>query len=114
MNFLIKILLTAVAVLIIAFVLPGVEVDGYYTALWVAITLGLIFTFLKPILVVLTLPATILTFGLFLFILNAGLVLLADAWVDGFRVAGFWTALFFSVLLSIVESILHSMVNINR
>ena len=67
MNYIFKVLLTAVAVLLIAYFLPGVEVDDYGTAIWVAFIVGLLFSILKPILVILTLPATILTLGLFLF-----------------------------------------------
>lgn len=111
MNYLFKILLTAIAVLIIAYILPGVEVENYTTAIWVAFVVGLLFSILKPILIVLTLPATILTLGLFLFVINAAMILLADRWIDGFSVAGFWTALLFSILLSFFESFLHKLMD---
>lgn len=106
MNFILKILLTAAVVLLLAYVLPGVTVaEGKYTtAIWVAFVIGLLFSILKPILVVLTLPATILTLGLFLFVINAALILLASKWISGFSVSGFWTALLFSILLSFFES----------
>ena len=110
MNFIFKILLSALAVLGIAYILPGVQVDDYVTAIWVAFVVGILFSILKPILVVLTLPATILTLGLFLFVINAALILLANSWIDGFSVAGFWTALLFSILLSLFESILHKLI----
>ncbi|WKK65460.1 phage holin family protein [Lutimonas zeaxanthinifaciens] len=110
MNYIFKVLLTAVAVLLIAYFLPGVEVDDYGTAIWVAFIVGLLFSILKPILVILTLPATILTLGLFLFVINAAMILLANSWIDGFSVSGFWTALLFSILLSFVESILHKLI----
>ncbi len=110
MNFILKILLSAVAVIIIAYILPGVQVDNYITAIWVAVLLGILFSILKPILVVLTLPVTILTLGLFLFAINAGIILLANNLIDGFNVNGFWTALIFSILLSITESILHKVI----
>ena len=93
MNYLFKVLLTALAVLLIAYLLPGVEVDNYVTAIWVAFIVGILFSILKPILVILTLPVTILTLGLFLFVINAALILLANSWIDGFSVSGFWTAL---------------------
>ena len=80
------------------------------TAIWVAFIVGLLFSILKPILVILTLPATILTLGLFLFVINAAMILLANSWIDGFSVSGFWTALLFSILLSFVESILHKLI----
>ncbi len=106
MNFILKILLTALAVLIIEYFLPGVTVDSYMTAIWVAILMGVFYAILKPILVVLTLPITIVTLGLFLLVINALIVLLVDKLVDGFEVSGFWTALLFSILLSIVQSLL--------
>lgn len=109
MNYLFKVLLTALAVLIIGYLLPGVEVDNYGTAIWVAFIVGILFSILKPILVILTLPVTILTLGLFLFVINAAMILLANSWIDGFTVSGFWTALLFSILLSFFESILHSL-----
>ncbi len=110
MNYILKILLSALAVLAIAYLLPGVEVDDYVTAIWVAFIVGILFTFLKPLLVILTLPVTILTLGLFLFVINAALVLLANNWIDGFSVSGFWTALLFSILLSFFESVLYSLI----
>jgi len=107
MNYILKILLSAVAVIILSKLIPGVTVDTYTTAIWVAFLIGILDTILKPVLVILTLPVTILTLGLFLFVINAGLILLANNWIDGFSVSGFWTALLFSVLLSFVESILY-------
>jgi putative membrane protein len=110
MNYLFKVLLTAVAVLVIAYLLPGVDVDDYGTAIWVAFIVGILFSILKPILIVLTLPVTILTLGLFLFVINAAMILLANSWIDGFSVSGFWTALLFSILLSFFESVLHKII----
>ncbi len=110
MKYILKILLTAVAVVILAYILPGVDVDNYTTAIWVAVIVGLLFAILKPILVVLTLPVTIVTLGLFLFVINAALILLANNWIDGFSVAGFWTALLFSILLSFIESVLFKVI----
>ncbi len=110
MNYIIKILLTAVAVLVLAYILPGVEVENYSTAIWVAFIIGILFSLLKPILVILTLPVTIITMGLFLFVINAALILLANNWIDGFTVSGFWWALLFSVLLSMFESFLFKII----
>jgi len=107
MNYILKILLSAVAVVLLAKLIPGVTVDTYTTAIWVAFLIGILDSFLKPVLVVLTIPVTILTLGLFLFVINAGLILLADNWIDGFSVSGFWAALLFSILLSFLESILY-------
>ena len=111
MNYIFKTLLSALAVLTIAYILPGVEVDQYGTAIWVAVIVGLLFSILKPILVILTLPVTILTLGLFLFVINAALILIADSWINGFEVSGFWTALLFSLLLSFFESFLHKLID---
>ncbi len=111
MQFILKILLTAIAVLAIEYILPGVTVDTYITAIWVAVILGLLYAILKPILVVLTLPVTILTLGLFLFVINALIVLMASKLIDGFEVSGFWVALLFSILLSIVQSILYKVID---
>jgi len=112
-NYIFKVLLTAFAVLVIAYILPGVEVDDYSTAIWVAFIVGILFSILKPILVILTLPVTFLTLGLFLFVINAAMILLANSWIDGFSVSGFWTALLFSIILSFFESILHKIIEKN-
>lgn len=109
MKLVLKVLLTAVAVLILAQVLPGVHVAGYVAAIIVAVVLGLLRIFIRPLLVLFTLPITILTLGLFLFVINALIILLADKLVDGFAVAGFWYALLFSLLLSFFQSILFSL-----
>ncbi len=110
MKYIFKVLLTAFAVLVIAKILPGVQVDSYGTAIWVAFIVGILFSILKPILVILTLPVTILTLGLFLFVINAAMILLANSWIDGFSVSGFWIALLFSIILSFFESILHKII----
>lgn len=110
MNYILKILLSAVAVVILAKLIPGITVDTYTTAIWVAFLIGILDAVLKPILVVLTIPITILTLGLFLFVINAGLILMANSWIDGFSVSGFWTALLFSILLSFLESILYKVI----
>ncbi|ANH59229.1 phage holin family protein [Dokdonia donghaensis] len=109
MNTIIKILLTAVAVVVLSKFLPGVAVDGFVTAIIVAVVLALLKFIVRPILVILTLPVTIVTFGLFLFIINAIIILIADYFVGGFSVSGVWIALLFSILLSIFQSILFSL-----
>ena len=110
MNYVLKILLTAIVVVILSKIIPGVHVNTYTTAIWVAFVIGILNSFLKPILVFLTLPATIITLGLFLFVINAGLILLANNWIDDFQVSGFWTALLFSILLSFFESLLYKLI----
>ncbi|MGB7841513.1 MAG: phage holin family protein [Salinimicrobium sp.] len=109
MTFILRILLTAVVVVFLSKFLPGVAVTGYITAVIVALVLALLNLIVKPVLVILTLPVTIITFGLFLIVINAIIILLADAFVDGFDVSGFWIALLFSILLSIFQSLLFSL-----
>ncbi|MDN3725221.1 phage holin family protein [Aequorivita sp. SDUM287046] len=109
MKLLIKLLLTALAVVILAKILPGVAVEGYGSAIIVAIVIALLRLLIKPILVLLTLPITIVTFGLFLLIINAIIILMADYFVGGFEVSSIWWALLFSLLLSLFQSILFSL-----
>ena len=111
MNFILKIVLTAVAVLVIAHFLPGVSVANFTSAVIVAVVLALLRMTVKPLLIILTLPVTIVTFGLFLLVINAFIILLADSLIDGFNVSGFWIALLFSLILSVFESILFSFLN---
>ena len=106
-----KLLIIAVAVFILSYVLPGVSVASFISALIVAVVLGLLRLFVKPILVVLTLPVTIVTLGLFLFVINALIVLLADYFVDGFTVKNLLWALLFSLLLSFLQSVIQSLFN---
>lgn len=103
-----RILLSALAVVLLAKLLPGIFVDTYLTAILVAVVLSLLNFIVKPILVILTLPVTILTFGLFLLIINAVIILIADQLVDGFGVENIWWALLFSLLLSFLQSIFFS------
>lgn len=110
MKFIFRILLSALAVVILAKILPGVSVDSYVTAIVVAIVLSLLKLIVKPILVILTLPVTILTLGLFLLIINAVIIILADKLVNGFTVSGIWWALLFSLLLSFFQSVLFSLI----
>ena len=111
MNLILRILLSAIAVVILAKILPGVGVDSYTTAIIVAIVLSLLNFIVKPILVILTLPVTILTLGLFLLIINAIIILLGDYFIDGFHVNNIWWALLFSLLLSFLQSIFYSFLN---
>lgn len=96
----------AIVIIISAYLLPGVMVEGFISALVLAVVLGAINMFIKPILIVLTLPINILTLGLFSLVINALLIMLASAIVPGFSVAGFWWALAFSLVLSIVTAVL--------
>ena len=101
----IRFLLSGLAVFLAGYVLPGVHVDGFWYALLVAIVLSVVNVLVKPILVILTIPITILTLGLFLLVINALIIMLVDALVPGFSVDGFWWALAFSLILSLINSL---------
>ena len=108
MNFLIRIIITALVAFGLSYLLDGVHIDTFITALILALVLAVLNALVKPILVILTLPITILTLGLFLLVINALIIMLGARFVDGFKVDGFWWALLFSILLSVVSSILYS------
>ncbi len=101
-----RFLVSGLAVLLTSYLLPGVNVTHFGYALLVALVLGIVNTLVKPILVVLTIPITIVTMGLFLLVINALMILLVDALTPGFEVDGFWWALAFSLILSVVNSLL--------
>lgn len=109
MKFIINLLITALVVFGLAHLLPGVSVDSYITSLWVVVALVLLNLIVKPILQILTFPITILTLGLFLFVINAVIIMLCDYFVGGFNVENFWYALLFSLVLSLVESVIGGM-----
>ncbi len=111
MGILIKWLIATIAVMITSYLLPGVVLAGFWAALWVALFLGLLNAVLKPILVVLTLPINFLTLGLFTFVINALLVLLASSVLEGFSVSGFWVALLFSLILSLFNYLVNLVFN---
>src|SRR3989338_1475300 len=104
MSILINWLISALAIIITAYILPGVHISGFGTALIAAIALGILNAFIKPVLLLLTLPINIFTLGLFTFVINAFIILLVSNLVSGFKVDGFWWALLFSIILSIVNS----------
>jgi len=112
MKILIRLIISTIAVLVADLLLRGVslgdmsQTNGLLTALLVAAVLGLLNALLKPILVLLTLPVTLVTLGLFLLVINAVIVLLAAKLVQGFHVDSFWWALGFSLLLSMITSVL--------
>ena len=106
MNLIIRLLINGLIIMGLAWALPGIEVESYWTALIVAVILGLLNIFVKPILVILTIPVTILTLGLFLFVINALIIMLAGYMIDGFTVNGFWWALLFSILMTVLNSVL--------
>jgi putative membrane protein len=104
MKGIIQFLLSGVAVMLTAYLLPGVDVQDFWYALLVALVLSLANVLIKPLLVILTIPITFVTFGLFLLVINAVIILLVDYLVPGFEVQGFWWALAFSLILSLFNS----------
>lgn len=107
MKYVINWLVMTLAFFISAQIIPGVKVDSFFAAFIASLVLGVINTVLRPILLILTLPINIFTLGLFTLVINALLVLLASNLVEGFKVNGFWWALLFSLVMSIVQSALH-------
>ncbi|MBI2721902.1 MAG: phage holin family protein [Bacteroidetes bacterium] len=114
MNFILKILISALAVFFVCQIVPGVTLDGYTTAILVAVVLAFLNAIVKPILTILTIPITIVTLGLFLLAINAFIILFAEKLVDGFHVAGFWYALLFSLILSLITGILNSIFGVGK
>jgi putative membrane protein len=100
-----RVLFNALGLILIAEFVPGINVDGFYAALIAAIVLGILNSIAKPILLVLTLPITIVTLGLFALVINAALFLFAASFLEGFSVDGFWYALLGSLLMSLVSTI---------
>lgn len=108
MKLIIRVLITSALVLIIAHLMTGVHVDNFTTSLIVAVVLGLLNIFIKPLLVILTLPITFITLGLFLLVINALIIILCDNIVGGFSVDSFFTALLFSIILSVSQSLMYA------
>jgi putative membrane protein len=110
MKLLFRILITAVLVMLIAHFMNGVSVKSFGVSLFVAVVLGLLNLFVKPLLVLFTLPVTVLTLGLFLLVINALMILLCSEIVGGFVVDSFFTALWFSIILSLSQSIMNGFI----
>lgn len=115
MKFILKWLLAACALLVVAYLFPGVQVQSFGSALIAAAVVGIFYTLLRPLMVVLTLPVTVVTLGLFLFVINALLFWAAAGVLDGFHVTGFWAALLgsliYSALMLVVDVALKSVLN---
>ena len=105
MNFIIRLLVTAAVAYGLAYLLKGIHIDSYWTALVFALVLAIVNLIVRPLLIILTIPLTIITLGLFLFVINALMVLLASKVVDGITIDGLWWALLFGLLLSVVSSL---------
>lgn len=110
MRFLIRLIISAFALLLVDKLFVDITIDGLYPAIIAAFFLGLLNAVVRPILVVLTLPITIVTLGLFIFIINAALFLFVASFVQGFEVANLWVALLGSIVVSIISSIVHKFV----
>lgn len=108
MSFLIRLLVSALAAMLSAYLLPGVHLKSFVTALILALVLAILNLLVKPILIILTLPVTLLTLGLFLLVINAVIILLASKLIDGFKVDGFWYAMLFSIVMSVIAGLMHS------
>lgn len=108
-GIILSLVVNTLSVFAVSYVLSGVEVDQMTTAILVAVVLAILNATIKPLLIILTLPLTLMTFGLFLLVINAAVILMASEWIDGFTVNGFWWALLFSFLISVVNSILFSL-----
>jgi len=113
MNFILKIIISALAVFLVDKLLPGVSVDDFWAALLVAVVLAFLNTIVKPILTILTIPITVFTLGFFLLAINAFIIIFAEKLVSGFYVAGFWWALLFSLILSVFTGILNALFGVN-
>ena len=105
MNFIIRLIIAAISAFILSKILTGVHFDSFGSTIIFVILLGILNMFVRPILSILSLPITIVTLGLFSFVINALMILLTDYFMDSVSVDGFWWALLFGILLSIVTSI---------
>jgi putative membrane protein len=107
MKFIMRIIVTSIVAFGLSYVLKGISIDTFWTAILVAFVLAVLNAVVKPFLILLTLPITLATLGLFLFVINALIILLAGYIITGFKVDGFWWALLFSLLLSLVTSLMY-------
>jgi putative membrane protein len=111
MGFLIRWLILTVAIIVASYLLEGIHISGFFSAFFAAAALGILNALFRPILILLTLPINILTLGLFTFIINALMLKMASGVIPGFEVHGFWTAVFGSLIISVVSSLLNSFIS---
>jgi len=109
MRILLVWLINAVALFALPYVFPWVQVDTFWTALVAALVLGLINALIRPLLVLLTLPVTIVTLGLFIFVINGLLFWWVGSFIDGFHVSGFWSGVFGAIVYSLISWLLSSL-----
>lgn len=100
-------LINTLSIFAVSYILPGIEVGSWGTALIVAVVMAVLNVTLKPFLIVITIPLTVITFGLFLLVVNVIVLYVAEAFIDEFQIAGFWWALLFSLLVSFVNGVLY-------
>lgn len=103
---LVNLLINTISIFAVSYILSGIQIDSFMTALIVAVVMAVLNVTLKPLLILITIPLTVITFGLFLLVVNVLVLYAADALIGGFHIAGFWWALAFSILVSLVNSIL--------
>lgn len=111
MGLLVRWLVLTAAIMVASYLIQGIEVDGFFSALFAAAILGVLNVFFRPILLILTLPINILTLGFFTFIINAVLLKMASGVISGFVVHGFWSAVFGGFIISVVSWLLNSFIN---
>lgn len=111
MKLISKVLISVLALLITAYLVPGIIVDGIYIAIITAVILGLLNVLVRPILVVLTLPITIVTLGLFIFVINGSIFWFVSTFIDGFEISSFWTALLGSLLVSVISTVGNNLIS---
>jgi putative membrane protein len=103
-------LINAVALIAVAYLMPSIQVSSFGAALVAALVLGLINAIVRPVLVLLTLPATLLTLGLFIFVINGLLFWMVGTWLEGFHVGGFWSGVFGAIIFSVISWLLSALV----
>lgn len=111
MSLLLRWILSALSLMLVTYLVPGIAVASFYSALWAALVLGLINALVRPVLILLTLPVNILTLGLFTLVINALLFWLASSVVKGFNVSGFWPAFWGALAISVISWILNGIFN---
>jgi putative membrane protein len=107
MNILIKWLLFSLVIMVAAYLLPGIHIANFVTALAIALILSILNFSIRPVLIILTLPLTLVTFGLFLLVINALMILLTSSLVPGFEVDGFWWAVLYSIFVSVIHLLIY-------
>jgi len=105
-----KWLILTISIMIASYLIEGIKVSGFFSAFFAAAILGILNVFFKPVLLILTLPVNILTLGLFTFVINAMILMMASGVIKGFYVSGFWSAVFGSIVISIISWILNEIV----